>query len=158
MFYANESFSAKYSHVAKNQICEMFYWTPDLPQIAIKQCQLIKAAAEQDSAAFDRFFPNLTKNNRADNLEIMKVIYPDSVLEIRSLFTTEKQPRGINAPQDIWLYSTMGDTIVGQIKDMIQYSTSNIADRLFLKYTMTPPMDILPKIAYEFYMSTRYHF
>jgi len=158
MCYANEAFSAKYSHVVKNQIFEMFYWTPDLPQIVIKQCQLIKAAAEKDSAAFDRFFPNLTKNNRAGNLEIMKVIYPDNVLEVRSFFATEKQPRAITAPQDIWLYSTMGDTIVGQIKDMIQHSTSNIADRLFLKYTMIPPMDILPKIAYAFYMSTWYHF
>jgi hypothetical protein len=161
MYYANEAFSAKYSHVAKNQIYEMFYWTPDLPQLVIKQCQLIKAAAEQDEDAHARFFPNFSRSGKATNAEVMKIIYPNNVLEVRSLFTTGKQPRGLNAPQDLWFYRTMGSSIVGQVNDMIKCSTDNIADRFFKRDIIIPPpmpAPVFPKQSYASYFSTKYYF
>jgi hypothetical protein len=59
-FYANEMFSANYSHVVKNQIFEPFYWTADLPEIVIKQCQMVKESAQENIESFQRFFPNET--------------------------------------------------------------------------------------------------
>jgi hypothetical protein len=153
MIYANESFSAKYSDIINNQFHECFYWTPDLPQIVIKQCQMIKSAAQQDAAAFARFFPDLTKKTRADKDEVIKTIYPENVQEVRSMFATEKGPRCLTSPLEVWFYRTMGDQIVGQFKDMINFSTSNIADKFFRKNTL---IDL--KLSYQYYHGTRYYF
>jgi len=47
----------------------------------------------------------------------------------------------------------MGDQIVGQFKDMINFSTSNIADKFFRKNTL---IDL--KLSYQYYHGTRYYF
>ena len=157
-FYANEMFSANYSHVVKNQIFEPFYWTADLPEIVIKQCQMVKESAQENIESFQRFFPNLSKNNRAKDIEIMKIIYPDNVLEVRSLFTAGKSHRGLMAHNEEWFYRTMGNNVIGQFKDIISFSNSNISDKFFKKYIMLPAPEVLPKIGYEYYHSKMYYF
>jgi hypothetical protein len=153
--YANESFSTSYSHIVENQIVEPFYWTANLPQLVIKQCQLIKQAAQEDNEAFKRVFPHI----RAIDEEIMKIIYPSNVLEVRSFFNTGKAVKGLGAAYEEWFYRTMGYNIVGQFKDIVQFSTSNIADRFFKRDIRLPPSEkTFPKLSYNFYFSKRYYF
>ena len=119
---------------------------------------MVKESAQENIESFQRFFPNLSKNNRAKDIEIMKIIYPDNVLEVRSLFTAGKSHRGLMAHNEEWFYRTMGNNVIGQFKDIISFSNSNISDKFFKKYIMLPAPEVLPKIGYEYYHSKMYYF
>jgi len=132
MNYVNAAFSKDHSHLVNYQIHENFYWSADLPQITIKQCQMVKKHI-QDHNDFDKFFPH-GSNIKADDLAVNKVIYPNHVMEIRSLFAVAKSPRGIKQTLDSWFHQYMEYNIIGKFHDMVHCTNSNIDPRFFITF------------------------
>ena len=98
---------------------EYFYWTPDLPQLVIKQCQVVKQLC-LDNVLFKLLLsgPQATMDNRI--IPIIHHIYPAHVNSIRDLFHTGKQTSGgIIAEHHQWIYECTSSEVVGKFKDVI---------------------------------------
>jgi len=149
MNFANNKFSNDYSHLVNHQIHENFYSTASLPQLVIKQCQMIKNHI-QNNDVFDKFFPH-GSHIKADDLAINKIIYPNHVMEIRSLFTTFKSPRGLKQGPDVWFYQHMDRDVVGKFSELMNH-TKNTLDPQFLR---TFHLEVGP-VLLEFYYSGKY--
>jgi len=132
MNFANDNFSKDHGHLVNHQIHENFYWTASLPQITIKQCQMVKKYI-QDHNAFDKFFLH-GSDARADDLEINKVIYPNHVMEIRSLFAVKKSPRGLKQGTDVWFFQQMGHNVVGKFYDLMNFTKSVLDPRFLITF------------------------
>lgn len=151
MNYANNLFSKDYNDLINHQIHENFYWTASLPQIVIKQCQMVKEFIQKNNV-FDKFFLHGT-NIRADDLEINKIIYPPHITEIRSLFTVGKASRGINSDYDFWFHQCMDQDVIGKFYDMVQFTKNSIGSQFFR--TVQPEVG---PVLFDFYYSGRYEF
>jgi hypothetical protein len=151
MNFATNKFTGDYGHLIHRQIHENFYSTASLPQIVIKQCQMVKKHI-QDHDAFDDFFLH-GPHTRAEDLSMNPIIYPQHVMEIRSMFTVKKSPRGLKQGPDVWFFQQMGYDVVGKFNDLLA-STQHSLDTRFLR-THNP--DIGP-VVLNGYSSGRYEF
>ena len=114
--------------ICKHQFHELFYWTPDLPQLVIKQCQVIKAVDESD---FPNPFFQHSEHWGQDKFAFMHPwIYPPAVIELRNLFHTEKGGLDLYAPQHRW-FAKMPYYTKGVFNDIVGNMQNSIDDRFF---------------------------
>lgn len=102
---------------------EFFYWTPDMPEIVIKQSQEIKKNCERNLRA--RFMATQTGKIHISEFRAVlhPVIYP---AEVEVYFQTEKPSSSIVRPMDSWFWSISDDKMRQNYFETIKYLTDNI--------------------------------
>jgi hypothetical protein len=122
--YINPVDFNKSSSVVDTVTTEFFYWTPDMPNIVIKQAQEIKKYYESNPAFKWMAFESLTKHITEYRDILHPIIYPDYTCE---KFQTEKPSTHIMRPMDKWFWETASKKVQGNYLSTISYleSTTN---------------------------------
>lgn len=115
---------------ANNVATEFFYWTPDMPEIVVKQAQEIKKNCEQNTWAKFMASEALTRHISEYRPVLHPVIYPDYACE---QFQTEKPSTHIMRPMDNWFWQTASETVKGNYLNTINYLDSKINSRYMIK-------------------------
>ena len=123
------------SEMMDHQYHELFYWTPDLPQIVIKQCQVVKDINTDGS--LNSLFENSDRWKQDKFTFIHKFIYPVQVNAVRDLFVTEKPGPDIYSGQGFWFYDKMNEYSKGVFSDIIKNMQDNIDTRFFRGFNNT---------------------
>ena len=97
---------------------EFFYWTPDFPEIVIKQSQLVKAHYETNPAIKYMAQKSLTTHISEYRNIIHDAIYPRYVCE---KFQTEKPSTHIHRPMDRWFWETSSKRIQQNYLETVDY-------------------------------------
>lgn len=104
---------------------EFFYWTPDCPEIVIKQAQEIKKQCELNLSI---------KNCATDSMRVHigkfkdllhPIIYPKHVNDI-IVFQTDKPSSKVIRPMDEWFWATADKKIQNNYLETIKYLGNNI--------------------------------
>jgi hypothetical protein len=97
---------------------EYFYWTPDIPEIVVKQAQLIKLACERDPIKKSLWKQSL-KTPISNYRSVMHpIIYP-GIEEPK--FQTSKPESNIIRPMDDWFWETASN----KMKDNFLYTVQD---------------------------------
>lgn len=143
-----------------HQYHEFFYWTPDLPELVVKQCQVVKSLCKNDMI-FKFLFINSYNSPQDRFMAIINYIYPPHVNEIRNTFTTVKPGEGLNAGQGKWFYDLLSPETVGKFNDLVRFSQNSIDDRFFrsnknIYIEDTNGLSISEKTTGRFFKSKKY--
>jgi hypothetical protein len=101
---------------------EFFYWTPDMPEIVVKQAQEIKKHYQVNVQAQELARQSLKTHISAYKAILHPIIYPSCV---RVEFETEKPSSKIVRPMDEWFWKTASDKIIGNYTAVIDYLKQN---------------------------------
>jgi hypothetical protein len=115
---------------ANNVATEFFYWTPDMPEIVVKQAQEIKKNCEQNTWAKFMASEALTRHISEYRPVLHPVIYPDYACE---QFQTEKPSTHIMRPMDNWFWQTASEKVKANYLNTINYLDSKINSRYMIK-------------------------
>jgi hypothetical protein len=113
-----------------NVSTEFFYWTPDMPEIVIKQAQDIKRHCEKNPWAKFMASEALTRHISEYRPVLHPVIYPDYTCE---QFQTEKPSTHIMRPMDNWFWQTATDNVKGNYLNTIKYLENNTNSKYMIK-------------------------
>lgn len=100
--------------IKAHQHHEFFYWTPDMPKLAIKQAQLTKQAWMSNP------IPLCNQDIAIEQL------FPAHVLSVRSLFHAGKNMVGTNGPNHQWIHSPEITYAKGVFADMLSLARTTI--------------------------------
>ena len=145
--------------IGKHQYHELFYWTPDLPQLVIKQCQIVKMLGL--IPAFRELFEKSDKLAQDKFVDMYPFIYPPHVLSLRDAFCTQKNGMDLYAGQQNWFYNKMPEYAKGQFGSMVKHMQNTIHSRFFrgidnTNYYLEDPDLDSPKIALRTVKSREY--
>lgn len=82
---------------------EYFYWTPDLPEIVVKQAQMIKLACELDDSKKQLWKKSLTTSIGVYRKVMHPIIYPNRE---EPKFQAKKPELKLYRPMDDWFWKT----------------------------------------------------
>lgn len=116
-----------------NVTTEFFYWTPDMPEIVVKQAQLIKQHCELNPWAKLMVSESLQRHISEYRPVLHPVIYPDYVCE---QFQTEKPSTHIKRPMDNWFWSTASKKVQNNYLETIKYLGQNINSKYMINGTI----------------------
>lgn len=111
-------------------VTEFFYWTPDMPEIVVKQAQEIKAQCQADTVKQQLWTQSLTKHVGEYRSAMHPIIYPG--IETPK-FQTEKPSGAIIRDMDSWFWNTASATIKDNYLNAIKY----LGDNTNGKYSVT---------------------
>ena len=97
---------------------EFFYWTPDMPEIVVKQAQDIKRNCELNTWAKFMASEILTRHISEYRSVLHSVIYPS---DVTVEFQTEKPSSKIVRAMDRWFWETASQTVQGNYLGAIDY-------------------------------------
>lgn len=97
---------------------EFFYWTPDLPQIVVKQAQLIKAYCETSTVAKAQIMSSMKKHIGTFRPLLHSIIY-DPNLKID--WDPEKPDSKVVRPMDEWFWNSASEKQIGNYLSVIDY-------------------------------------
>jgi hypothetical protein len=97
---------------------EYFYWTPDLPEIVVKQAQMIKLACELDHNKRQLWKKSLTTSIGAYRKVMHPIIYPN---RDEPKFQAVKPELKLFRPMDDWFWKTASS----KIQDNFVYTIKN---------------------------------
>lgn len=121
----------------KHQFQELFYWSGDLPELVIKQCQLVKAAAETNK--FFRYSLSHKLTGYEDYKAVNPIIYDAQTMSVRNLFTTKKLAWGdtniMKAPWD-WINKTLDVQHLDKLNNIISGNRPDPSIMLSKTYTL----------------------
>ncbi len=105
-------------------VTEFFYWTPDMPEIVIKQAQEIKKHCEIDS--YKKFlWANSLKIHIEKFRNIMHpIIYPE--LNFHDFQTQKPKDLNLKTSYNTWFWETANQTIQNNYINVINYLEENI--------------------------------
>jgi hypothetical protein len=108
---------------------EFFYWTPDMPEIVVKQAQDIKRNCEIDPWA--KFMASESHKRHISEYRsvLHPVIYPP---DVTVEFQTQKPSSRIFRQMDRWFWETASETARQNYLSTISYLNSNIDPNLTL--------------------------
>lgn len=109
-----------------NYHTEFFYWTPDMPEIVIKQAQLIKQQCEKDPWTRYMISEIFVRHISEYRPVLHPVIYPS---DVTVEFQTEKPSTKIKRDMDRWFWDTASEKIKNNYLEAIHYLGSNINDK-----------------------------
>ena len=123
---------------------ELFYWSPDLPQLVIKQCQIIKKAAAIDPVLYKAYYnPTYPMNPDFQSL-LIPYLYPPHVSSIRDLFLVKKPILGLTSEQHRWFNQTQSSYNIGVMNDMVTDIIKTIDGRFFAPNRQGMPVVSVP--------------
>ena len=108
---------------------EFFYWTPDMPEIVVKQAQLIKAYCETSKQAKDMIMLSMKKHIGTFRPLLHSIIYP---ADVKIDWDPEKPSSEVVRPMDEWFWSIATDTQKGNYLSSINYLKTNSKDSQFI--------------------------
>ena len=114
----------------KNYSTEFFYWTPDMPEIIIKQAQEIKRNCELNPYAKFMASQTLTRHISDYRPILHPVIYP---AEVTVDFQTEKPTTKIIRPMDDWFWATSSERVKNNYLNTIAYLKTNTNNNHMIK-------------------------
>lgn len=97
---------------------EFFYWTPDMPEIVVKQAQEIKKYYQANAQAREMAKLSLKTHISEYKSILHPIIYPPYV---KVEFETEKPSSKIVRPMDEWFWKSADDKIIGNYIAVIDY-------------------------------------
>lgn len=97
---------------------EFFYWTPDLPEIVVKQAQMIKLACELDNTKKQLWKKSLTVSIGAYRKIMHPIIYPN---RDEPKFQASKPELKLFRPMDDWFWKTANN----KVQDNFLYTIKN---------------------------------
>lgn len=113
-----------------NYSTEFFYWTPDMPEIVVKQAQQIKRNCLVNDYARYMASQILVKHISEYRPVIHPVIYPDDV-EVK--FQTEKPTTNIIRSMDEWFWDTASEAVKHNYLNAIDYLKNNTNSKHMIK-------------------------
>jgi hypothetical protein len=119
----------EYTNIAN----EYFYWTPDLPEISVKQAHVVRNWFNDPANQHLQFlarWPNHSVSQRTTYEQVIKtLIYPDYDHET---FQVNKPTNNFYAEMDSWFYEKFTDHAVYHVwQEGIQYVTDRIDPKFF---------------------------
>lgn len=97
---------------------EFFYWTPDLPQIVVKQAQLIKAYCQTSEDAKTKIMSSMKKHIGTFRPLLHSIIYsPDLKID----WDPEKPNSKVIRPMDEWFWESATTIQKGNYLSVINY-------------------------------------
>jgi hypothetical protein len=116
--------------VSKFFFVEFFYWTPDLPEIVIKQAQVIKQAAEAS-----QLIHNVVQHSRSLHADqVRSVIHPLIYCQAANkgvIFQVGKPSSEVFRPMDKWFWQPEFKIAQQHYLDVINYLGKNIRAEFF---------------------------
>jgi len=114
--------------IYEHNVTEWFYWTPDMPEIVIKQCQLIKEACETNHNIRELF-----KKTYKDEVGIFRHVMQSIIYDEKHkpLFQTKKPPMSAGEVLNTWFYQGDDKLILGHYKDGIKFLSDKITGKYF---------------------------
>ena len=101
---------------------EFFYWTPDIPEIVVKQSQLIKAYCETSNSAKTAIMSSMKKHIGEFRPLLHSIIYsPNLVIS----WDPEKPTSEIVRPMDDWFWKSASYQQIGNYTSVIDYLRNN---------------------------------
>ena len=103
--------------IKAHQHHEFFYWTPDMPKLAIKQAQIAKQV-------------QMGNPEKHCNSEVaLPYLYPPHVLSVRDLFYAGKPAWGTNGSHHKWIHSPEITYAKGVFVDMLSLARGKVGAR-----------------------------
>jgi hypothetical protein len=97
---------------------EFFYWTPDMPEIVVKQAQEIKRYCDIDDFARMKMKLSLERHISEFKSILHPIIYPP---QVTTGLQTEKPTSKIIRPMDQWFWKSANDKVIGNYMAAINY-------------------------------------
>lgn len=115
--------------VYKHNVTEWFYWTPDMPEIVIKQSQLIKEACENDSNIKELF-----KKTYKDEVGIFRGVMQNIIYNIDHIpkFQTKKPPMNAGEVLNSWFFQGDDKEILRNYNYALNFLDQNISGKYFI--------------------------
>lgn len=113
-----------------NYHTEFFYWTPNMPEIVVKQAQLIKQQCEKDPWTRFMISEIFIRHISEYRPVLHPIIYPS---DVTVEFQTEKPSTKIKRDMDKWFWTTASEKIKNNYLEAIHYLGSNINDKYKIK-------------------------
>lgn len=104
-------------------VTEFFYWTPDMPEIVVKQAQEIKKACELDPVKQLLWAQTLNKHIGEYRTAMHPIIYPGVGTPT---FQTDKPPSTIIREMDGWFWATASENAKNNYLQVMNYLKDNI--------------------------------
>lgn len=114
--------------IDKSLHTEFFYWTPDLPQIVVKQAQEVKKYCEISTEIKSKVCDTKLHIEKLRPI-LHPIIYPSSP-EVP--FQVGKDGVGTTRAKDFWFWSNAEETQKNNFKSTIDYLKNNISYEYFL--------------------------
>lgn len=112
--------------VDENYCTEYFYWTPDMPEIVVKQAQEIKRTCESNPAVKKLWMENQHKHIQYMREVMTPIIYP---AHIKTEFQTDKPLSYVIRSQDNWFWRTAAEPIKRNYLEAINFLKNHINER-----------------------------
>jgi hypothetical protein len=101
---------------------EFFYWTPDIPEIVVKQSQLIKAYCETSESAKTAIMSSMKKHIGTFRPLLHSIIYsPDLKID----WDPEKPNSKVVRPMDDWFWNSASQQQLGNYTAVIEHLRKN---------------------------------
>lgn len=138
------SFDTDRSLIIENhQFIEPFYWTPDVPELVIKQCQTIKEAC-QDPAVKQVFKTHQKLDAGANRRKFTNsALYSPDILAVREMFNAEKHGLGLHAPQMDWFYKYMSKPVLDRFWGIVTDIRREVDGRFFMTTLPSGPVLVM---------------
>jgi hypothetical protein len=132
---------------------EYFFWSPDLPELFLKQCHMVKNWFDIPQNKHMQYvcrWPNYSYTHRTTYEHLIKpLIYPDYNPET---FQTSKPTNSFYNEMDHWFYTNFKDTTPYNIwKAGLEYLTTNI-DLKFFNKEMGQPVGFVGFLSPFYYL------
>jgi hypothetical protein len=132
---------------------EYFFWSPDLPELFLKQCHMVKDWFDIPQNKHMQYvcrWPNYSYTHRTTYEHLIKpLIYPDYNPET---FQTSKPTNSFYNEMDHWFYTNFKDTTPYNVwKAGLEYLTTNI-DLKFFNKEMGKPVGFVGFLSPFYYL------
>lgn len=117
------------SDLSKQASTEFFYWTPDLPEIVVKQAQEIKKACVENEHICKLFSRTLQTDLTVYRNVMQNIIYQKEHAPV--LLQTVKPPQHAGRILNAWFYQGPDTTIVENYRYAIESLRSSINQSMF---------------------------
>jgi hypothetical protein len=136
-----------------NITSEYFFWTPDMPEIVLKQAHMIMAWFEMPQNHHLKqlvAWPNFDTAKRTAYEHIAKsIIYPDYDLET---WQTSKPTNSFYNEMDAWFYTNFQDTQLFQAWEAGLQLLVNKIDKKFILHQLDKPVGLHPNTSPLYYI------
>jgi len=109
---------------------EFFYWTPDLPEIVVKQSQLIKQFCLNSPQAKDMIMQSMKKHIQHYRSLLHSIIYYN---DIQITWDPEKPNSKVVRPMDNWFWETATPKVNANYMDVIKYLESHTDSKYMIE-------------------------